>query len=69
MAKPNSQAPSSKAWRPLTVKTDEELEELLVQPGIKGSLIDISQLICLGWREARCVRCILLLSLSVCGDA
>lgn len=36
MAASKTQAAAAKPWRPLTVETDEKLEELLAQPGIKG---------------------------------
>jgi hypothetical protein len=36
MAASKTQAAAAKPWRPLKVETDEELEELLAQPGIKG---------------------------------
>jgi hypothetical protein len=34
VTKPQAGAPAP--WRPLKVETDEKLEELLAQPGIKG---------------------------------
>ena len=36
MAASKTQAAAAKPWCPLKVETDEELEELLAQPGIKG---------------------------------